>query len=40
MRKLESEEVEYYENEKEFGLNFYKGIDPKELLKAIREIDR
>ena len=31
--------VEYYENEKERGLVFKKGIDPQVLIDAIKNID-
>lgn len=31
--------VEYYENEKEIGLNFKKGINPKILINSIKKID-
>lgn len=31
--------IQYYENDKERGLIFKKGIDPKVLIDAIKEID-
>ncbi|MEK9133113.1 MAG: AbrB/MazE/SpoVT family DNA-binding domain-containing protein [Patescibacteria group bacterium] len=31
--------IEYYENAKERGLNFPKGVDPQVLINAINEID-
>lgn len=33
------DDIEYYENEKERGLTFKKGIDPRVLIDAIKEID-
>lgn len=33
------DDIEYYENEKERGLTFKKGIDPKVLIDVIKEID-
>ncbi len=39
MRMIEDNDIEYYENEKEFGLHFKKGIDTKVLINAIKKID-
>lgn len=39
MRMVDNDAIEYYENEKEFGLNFKKGIDPQVLINAIKKID-
>lgn len=39
MSMVDQDTINYYENEKEFGLHFSKGIDPKILLKAIKKID-
>ena len=39
MQMVDHDTVEYYENEKEFGLNFKKGITPKALIDAINKID-
>lgn len=36
---IDHDAIQYYENEKEFGLNFKHGIDPDILLKAIKKID-
>lgn len=32
-------EVEFYENEEEFGLGFPGGVDPNVLIAAIKKID-
>lgn len=37
MRMVDNDSIEYYENEKEFGLNFKKGIDPQVLINAIKK---
>ena len=39
MNMVDQDTISYYENEKEFGLHFNKGIDPEILLKAIKKID-
>lgn len=39
MRMVEDNVIEYYENEKEFGLNFKKPINPQVLIDAIKKID-
>ena len=39
MRLAPHDDIEYYENEKERGLTFKKGIDPQVLIDAIKEID-
>ncbi len=39
IKPLNFNEVMEYENEKEFGLFFPKGIDPKVLMDKIKEID-
>lgn len=39
MRMVDTDNVEYYENEKEFGLHFNKPIDPKVLMEEIKKID-
>lgn len=39
MRMVDQDAVEYYENAKEFGLKFKKGIDPEIIAKAIKKID-
>ena len=39
MRMIDHDDIEFYENEKEFGLNFKKPIDPKILINAIKKID-
>ena len=39
MRMIDHDAVEYYENDKEFGLNFKNGIDPRVLMDAIKKID-
>ena len=39
MNMVDYDTIAYYENEKEFGLHFNKGIDPEILLKAIKKID-
>ncbi len=39
MNMVDHDTIEYYENEKEFGLHFGKGISPEILLKAIKKID-
>jgi bifunctional DNA-binding transcriptional regulator/antitoxin component of YhaV-PrlF toxin-antitoxin module len=39
MDMVDQDLVEYYENEKEKGLHFKKGIDPKILMDAIKKID-
>lgn len=39
MRMVEDNVIEYYENEKEFGLNFKKPLNPQVLIDAIKKID-
>ena len=39
IKPLNPSEVMEYENEKEFGLFFPKGIDPQVLMDKIKEID-
>lgn len=39
MRLAEHDEVTYYENSKEFGVTFKRGLDPQKLIDAIHEID-
>lgn len=39
MRMIDNDGIEYYENEKEFGLKFKNGIDPKVLIEAIKKLD-
>ena len=39
MKMVDQSEVEYYENAKEIGLTFKKGIDPKKLINAIKKMD-
>lgn len=38
-RLVDHDDVEFYENEKEFGITFKNGIDPKVLMDAIKKID-
>lgn len=33
------EDIDFYDNEKETGLTFKKGIDPKVLIKQIEKLD-
>ena len=37
---INSDNIEYYENDKEFGLNFNNGINPKILIEEIDEIEK
>ncbi|MBU0981666.1 AbrB/MazE/SpoVT family DNA-binding domain-containing protein [Patescibacteria group bacterium] len=39
MRMVDSDTIEFFENEKEIGLNFKNGIDPQALINAIEELD-
>lgn len=39
MRMIEDDMIEYYEDEKEFGLHFKKPINPQVLIDAIKKID-
>jgi len=39
MQMIDYDEIEYYENEKEIGLNFKNGIDPQILINEIKKID-
>ena len=39
MRMIDNDNIEYYEDEKGFGLNFKKPIDPQVLIDAIKKID-
>lgn len=39
MSLVAADEIEYYENKKEFGITFKHGIDPQVLIDAIEEID-
>ncbi len=39
MKIVEHDLIEEYENDKEFGLIFKKGISAKALMKAIKKID-
>ncbi|MDP2642699.1 MAG: hypothetical protein Q8P62_02560 [Candidatus Peregrinibacteria bacterium] len=37
MRMVDHDAIEYYENDKEFGLNFKKPMDPQVLIDAIKK---
>lgn len=39
MQLVSHDQINYYENDNEFGLRFKKGIDPQHLIDAIKEID-
>ncbi|MBL4694708.1 AbrB/MazE/SpoVT family DNA-binding domain-containing protein [Candidatus Gracilibacteria bacterium] len=39
MRMVDATDIEYYEHGEEVGLNFKKGIDPRLLIKAIKDLD-
>ena len=39
MKMIDHDAIEDYENEEGIGLRFHKGIDPKKLIQAIKEID-
>jgi len=39
MNMVDHDTIEYYENDKESGLNFKKGINPEVLIDAIKKID-
>jgi hypothetical protein len=39
MKIVNHDEIEYYENDEEFGLSFKKPISPKVLIDAIKKID-
>lgn len=39
MHLVPHDDIEYYDNDKETGLIFKKGIDPDVLIKAIKKID-
>lgn len=39
MRMIDNNEIEYYEDEGGFGLNFKKPIDPQVLIDAIKKMD-
>lgn len=36
---IDHDAIQYYKNDKEFGLHFKHGIDPAVLQKAIKKID-
>lgn len=39
MRMVEHDDIEWLEDDKEFGLHFKKGVDPELLIKAIKKMD-
>ena len=39
MKMVDNDEIEYYENEKEFEVHFKNGISPETLIKAIEKLD-
>ena len=39
MKAVPHTEAEYYETDKEIGVNFPKGIDPRVLIEYIKKID-
>lgn len=39
MKMVEHDAIEYYEDDKGFGLHFKNGIDPQVLIDAIKKID-
>ena len=39
MSIVDHDQIKYYENDEETGLNFKKGVDPQLLMDAIKKID-